>query len=253
LITHCHGDHILGISGLLQTLSFSGYNKPVLIYGPKGIKEFMKLVLQTFVFQGKYAIEIKEVGDSQIHSDSSKNQAKSKFFENEDFYLEAKSMTHGVPCNAYNFVKKNKIRINKEKLKKTPLEGPILKKLKEGKDVVYKGKKYLAKNLTYKEPGKKISFVLDTSFNQKIIPFAKDSNLLICESTFDSESEDRAKEYKHLTSNQAAEIAKKSNSKKLILTHISQRYSNNPKKILEPSKKIFKNSFLANDFDIFEI
>jgi len=239
LITHCHGDHILGISGLLQTLNFSEYNKPVLIYGPKGIKEFMKLVLQTFSFQGKYQIEVKEV--------------EGKFFENDDFYLEAKSMTHGVPCNAYTFVKKNKIRINKEKLKKTPLEGPILKKLKEGKDVVYQGKKYLAKNLIYEEKGKKISFILDTSLNPKIVPFAKDSDLLICESTFDSESEERAKEYKHLTSNQAAEIAKKSKSKKLILTHISQRYSSNPKKILDSAKKIFKNSFIANDLDIFEI
>jgi ribonuclease Z len=239
LITHCHGDHILGISGLLQTLNFSGYNKPVLIYGPKGIKEFMKLVLQTFAFQGRYKIEVKEV--------------EGKFFENDDFYLEAKSMTHGIPCNAYTFVKKNKIRINKEKLKKTPLEGPILKKLKEGKDVVYKGKKYFAKDLIYEEKGEKISFILDTSLNTKIIPFAKDSDLLICESTFDSDSEERAKEYKHLTSNQAAEIAKKSKSKKLILTHISQRYSSNPKKILLSAKKVFKNSFLANDLDVFEI
>ena len=162
-------------------------------------------------------------------------------------------MTHGIPCNAYTFVKKDRIRIDKRKLKKTPLEGPILKNLKEGKDVVYKGKKYLAKNLTYKEIGKKISFILDTSINSKIVPFAENSDLLICESTFDSESEDRAKEYKHLTSNQAAEIAKKSKSKKLILTHISQRYSKDPKKILLSAKKVFKNSFLANDLDVFEI
>jgi ribonuclease Z len=239
LITHCHGDHILGISGLLQTLRFSEYNKPVLIYGPKGIKEFIKLVLQTFAFQEKYNVEVKEV--------------EGKFFETEDFYLEAKPMTHGIPCNAYSFVVKEKIRIDKTKLKKTNLNGPILKKLKEGKDVSFEGKKYLAKNLTYKEEGKKVSFVLDTSLNAKIVPFVENSNLLICESTFDSESEERAKEYKHLTSSQAAEIAKKSKSKKLVLTHISQRYSKNPKKIIDSAKKIFKNSFLANDLDGFEI
>ena len=239
LITHCHGDHILGLSGLLQTLSFNEYNKPVIIYGPKGIKEYVKLILQTFVFRGKYPIEVKEV--------------EGKFFETEDFYLEAKPMTHGIPCNAYTFVKKDRIRIDKAKLKKTPLEGPILKKLKEGKNVVYKGKKYLAKNLIYEDKGKKISFILDTSFNPKIIPFAENSDLLICESTFDSESENKAKEYKHLTSNQAAEIAKKSKSKKLILTHIGQIYSKNPKKLLDSAKKIFKNSNVAEDFDIIKI
>jgi len=239
LITHCHGDHILGISGLLQTLRFSEYNGPVLIYGPKGIKEFIRLVLQTFAFQEEYKVEVKEVDG--------------KFFETDDFYLEAKPMTHGIPCNAYSFVVKEKIRIDKTKLKKTPLSGPVLKKLKEGKDISFEGKKYLAKNLTYKEEGKKVSFVLDTSLNSKIVPFVENSNLLICESTFDSESEERAKEYKHLTSSQAAEIAKKSKSKKLILTHISQRYSKNPKKIIDSAKKIFKNSFLANDLDIFEI
>ncbi len=239
LITHWHGDHVLGIPGILETLSLSDYNKKLFIYGPKGTKEFMKNVLKTFVFTEKYPIEVLEV--------------ENKFFENDDFYLEAKKMTHGIPCNAYNFVLKDKIRINKEKLKKTKIQGPILQKLKQGKDIVYEGKKYFAKNLTYKEEGKKISFVLDTSWNKEIVPFVKNSDLLVCESTFDAESEQRAKEYHHLTSNQSAEIAKKSNSKKLILTHLSQRYSKNPKSILEQAKKVFKNSFLAKDLDVVEI
>ncbi len=239
LITHWHGDHVLGIPGLLQTLNFSDYEKPLLIYGPKGTKEFINQILKTFIFQGKFNIEVKEV--------------ENKFFENEDFYLEAKKMTHGVPCNAYTFVKKNKIRIDKDKLEKTKIQGPILQKLKQGKDIVYNGKKYLAKNLTYQEEGKKISFVFDTSFNKDIIPFVKNSDLLVCESTFGEELEKKAEEYNHLTSKQTAEIAKKSNSKKLILTHISQRYSKNPEQILKTAKKFFKNSFLVKDLDIVEV
>jgi ribonuclease Z len=239
LITHWHGDHVLGIPGLLETLSLSDYSKKLFIYGPKGTKEFMKNVLKIFVFSGKYPIEVEEV--------------EGKFFENDDFYLEAKKMTHGVPCNAYNFVLKDKIRINKDKLEKTKIRGPILQKLKHGKDIVYEGKKYLAKNLTYKEEGRKISFVFDTSLNKDIVPFVKNSDLLVCESTFGEELEKKAGEYHHLTSKQSAEIAKKSNSKKLILTHISQRYSKNPDAILKTAKKVFKNSSLANDLDIVEI
>ncbi|MCX6747083.1 MAG: ribonuclease Z [Candidatus Pacearchaeota archaeon] len=239
LITHWHGDHVLGLPGLLQTLSFSGYNKTLLIYGPKGTKNFMNALLKTFVFQGKYNIKIEEVDG--------------KFFENDDFYLETAKMSHGIPCNAYNFIKKGQLRIDKKKLEKAKLQGPIIKRLKEGKDVIYKGKKYLAKTLTFREGDKKISFVFDTSINNNIVPFAKNSDLLICESTFNSELEERAKEYKHLTTRQTAEIAKKSKSKKLVLTHLSQRYTKNIKKILEDVRKIFKNSFIVKDFDVIEV
>ncbi|MCL5018619.1 MAG: ribonuclease Z [Candidatus Pacearchaeota archaeon] len=239
LITHWHGDHVLGIPGILQTLSFSEYNKTLYIYGPLGTKEFMRNLFKTFVFHKNFKIEVEEVSG--------------KFFETDDFYIEAEKMRHGIPCNAYNFVKKGNLRIDKKKLAKTKIQGPILKKLKDGKDIVYQGKKYLAKNLTYTEDGKKVSFVFDTSFNERIVPFVKNSDLLICESTFGTEMEDRAEEYKHLTSKQTAEIAKKSNSKKLILTHISQRYSKNPKKILDSAKKIFKNSHLVKDLDEIEV
>jgi ribonuclease Z len=239
LITHWHGDHVLGIAGMLQTLSFSEYKKILYIYGPKGTKEFIRNLLRTFIFHRTFRINVEEV--------------ENKFFETDDFYLEAEKMSHGVPCNAYTFVKKGNLRIDKKKLEKIKIQGPILKQLKDGKDIVYQGKKYLAKNLTYEEERKKISFVFDTSFNERIIPFVKNSDLLICESTFGTELEDRAEEYKHLTSKQTAEIAKKSNSKKLVLTHISQRYSNNPKKILDSAKKIFKNSFLVKDLDEIEV
>lgn len=240
LISHWHGDHVLGIPGLLQTLALSGYKKTLFIYGPKGTKSFMKSLLNTFVFRGRYPIKVEEVNG--------------KFFEIEDFYLETKKMTHGIPCNAYSFIKKGQMRIDKKKLKKSKLpSGPLLQKLKQGKNIVYRGKKYLAKNLTLREGDKKISFVFDTSMNKDIAQFVKNSDLLICESTFSSELEKRAKEYKHLTAKQAAEISKKSKSKKLILTHISQRYDKNLKKILNDARKIFKNSFLVKDLDVLEV
>jgi len=239
LITHWHGDHVLGLAGLLQTLAFSDYNKTLDIYGPRGTKEFMKILLRTFAFQGKYKINVEEV--------------ENRFFENDEFYLEAEKMTHGTPCNAYSFVRKGKLRIDKKKLEKTKLKGVIIKKLKEGKDIVYQGKKYFAKNLTYEEIGKKISFVFDTSFNKNIVPFVKNSDLLVCESTFGEELEEQAEEYKHLNVKHTAEIAKKSKSKKLVLTHISQRYSKNPKRILDAAKKIFKNSVLVKDLDEIEV
>jgi ribonuclease Z len=240
LITHWHGDHVLGLPGILQTLAASGYNKRLYIYGPKWIKEQIRDMLKVFGFKKEYEIIVKEVSG--------------KFFENEDFYLEAEKMEHGIPANAYCFVKKGKLRIDKKKLKKSKIsEGPHLSKLKEGKDIVFNNKKFKAKELTYKEEDLKISFVLDTLNNKKIIPFVKNSTLLVCESSFEGGLEEKAKEHLHLTSKQAGEIAKKAKVGKLILTHLSQRYEENQKQILSEVQKVFKNSILVKDFDFLEI
>jgi ribonuclease Z len=240
LITHFHGDHIFGLPGLLQSLAGQEHKKTLHIYGPRGIKEFMEKLIRLFVFHHEYRIEVYE--------------ANRKFFETKDFYLSAEKMSHLTPCNAYSFVEKGQIRIDKDKLKKEKIQpGPWLAKLKDGKDITYNGKKYSAKKLTYKEKDRKVSFILDTSFNKNIIPFVKNSDLLISESTFSQDMKKTAKEYGHLTSGQAAEIAKKSGSKKLILTHISQRYEKETSHILDEAKKVFKNSFLAEDLKSFEV
>lgn len=241
LITHWHGDHVLGIPGLLQTLALTGYNKVLNIYGPKGTKDYMKKMMIAFRFEGqKYKINVEEVSG--------------KFFENSYFYIEAESMKHGIPTNAYNFVLKDKLRIDKDKLKKNKiLPGPFLQGLKEGKDIVYKNKKYKSKNLTYIQEGKKISFVLDTANNDRILPFVKGADILVCESAFGKELKDHAKEYNHMVAEQVAKIAKKAKVGKLILTHISSRYEKDMKVILNEAKKFFKKSELIKDLDKIEI
>lgn len=237
LITHWHGDHILGIPGLLQTLALNGYNKELEIYGPRGTSRFINEILNMFIFKGKLKYKIKEI-DSGI------------FFENHDFFLKAEKMIHGAPCLAYSFVEKEKTRINKSRLNKLKIKGKIIAELAKGKDIIWQGKKILAKNLVYKQPERKISFIFDTEINSNAVEIAKNSDLLICESTFMENSEngkDLAERYHHLTAKQAAEIAKKSCSKKLILTHLSQRYENKEKLILQEARKIFKNAEIAED------
>ncbi len=164
-------------------------------------------------------------------------------------------MKHGIPCNAYSFTKKGQIRIDKDKLKKSGLpEGPILSKLKEGKDVSHDGKKYKAKDLTYKEEDLKVSFVLDTAKNPKIVSFVKNSDLLVSEATYASDLEDQAKEHFHMTSSQVGEIAKKAKVRKLVLTHISQRYEADTSIILNEAKKEFgKEVFIPKDLDFIEL
>ena len=238
LLTHWHGDHVLGLPGLFQTLHMDDYQKTLEIYGPKRTEQFIEELKKLF----------------RLKLNTNVHEVFSKFINEKEFYVEAAAMHHDTPCLAYSFVIKEKLRLYKNKIKKLKLpNSPLIGKLQEGKDILFEGKKIKAKDVTYKEPERKVTFVLDTSFNQNAITLAKNSDLLICESSSTQEESERAKEYKHLTAHDAATIAKKSNSKKLILTHLSQRYEHDTSPILEEAKKIFKNTTLAKDFEVIEI
>jgi ribonuclease Z len=236
LITHWHGDHVLGIPGLLQTLMLNNYNKTLHIYGPKGTKEFMQKFAELFVAKGNYfRLNVQEIESG-------------KFFESEDFFLEAEKMDHDTQNLAYSLNIKEQIRLDKKKLQKLKLpSGPLIGELKHGKTIDFKGKKISGKDLIYREEQRKISVILDTRENSKAAIFAKNSDILISEATYSKSETELAKEYAHLTSEQAANIAKQAKAKKLILTHISQRYEN-PKLLLEEARKIFKNTEVAEDF-----
>jgi ribonuclease Z len=239
LITHWHGDHVLGLAGLFQTLAMTEYNKTLKVYGPLGTKRFIEELDK----MNKIEIQL------EVHEIS-----QGKFEENSEFYLEALPMTHNCPTLAYSFVIKDKLRLNKSKLKKFKIpNSPLLKDLANGKNISLNGKTIKASQVSYLEKGRKITFILDTKINDNAIKLAKSSTLLVCESSFSKHEAEQAKEYLHLTAEQAAQIAKSSKSEKLILTHISQRYEHIPKLILNEAKKVFKNSFLVNDFDVIEL
>ncbi|MEM1535814.1 MAG: ribonuclease Z [Candidatus Pacearchaeota archaeon] len=235
LITHWHGDHVLGIPGLLQTLALNNYSKTLEIYGPKGTKKFFELIMATFVFKGKIKVKVEEVKEGV-------------FFENKDFKLEAAEMKHHTRCLAYAFIEKDKRKIKMDELRKIGIkEGPWLKKLQEGKDVFYKGKKISVSKYTTLKKGKKVAFIFDTSMNENCVKIAKNSDVLIAEACYLSKDRELASQRKHLTAEQASKIAKKAKVKKLILTHVSQRYPNR-REVLEEAKKFFPNTDLAHDF-----
>lgn len=193
-----------------------------------------------FIFEGKINIKIKEI-DSGI------------FLDTDDFYISCLPMSHGTPCLAYSFVEKEKIRINKEKLEKLKIKGSIIRDLAKGKDIIWNDKKVKAKDLTYSQPEKKITFIFDTTLNENCFKIAENSDLLISEATYTQKDEDADGFRYHMTAHQAGEIAKKSKSKRLILSHLSQRYEMNEKAILDEAKKVFKNSEVAQDLTKTEV
>jgi len=233
LITHLHGDHINGLPGLLQNLKANQYSKKLEIYGPKGLKELMNSIFR--IIGERLDIKIVEINNGIV-------------FKESGFYVEAMELKHSTKVYGYSFIENDKRKMNLNYLKKFGLAKHILLgDLQKGNDIVYNGKKIRAKNATNLVKGKKLSLIVDTVYCEDCIKLAKDADLLICESTFNSELKDKAKEFKHLTSTDAATIAKKAKVKKLVLTHFSQRYKSSDV-LLKEAKKVFKNSFAAKDF-----
>jgi len=246
LITHWHGDHILGLPGLFQTLALNKYQKTLQIYGPKGTKRFIDEIFKIFIPAKRIKIKVFE--------------AKNKVLETEDFKITSMPLQHDAPCLGYSFEEKDKLRIKKQKLKN------LLKKLKpkakdiakisqltKKRDVKIKNKLLKYKDLTYLQKGKKITIILDTKFINNTKKLAKNSDLLISEATYSKEHSDLASEYKHLTTTQSAQIAKQAKAKQLILTHISQRYEFKEKKLLAEAKKVFPKTKIAEDLMKIEI
>jgi ribonuclease Z len=235
LISHWHGDHVLGLPGLLQTLGASEYVGKLMIYGPAGSKNYVEKMMNAFVFSNKVNFEVVDV-------------TKRIFFENEEFMLEAFQLDHSIDCIGFNFLEKDRLKIDTKKTKLLEIpDGPLLGELQKGKEVMFRGKKILPDDVAFKVIGKKISIIADTVLTENCVEFARGADMLICESVYDSTHENKAVEYKHLTGKQAGLIANNANVKQLVLTHFSQRYKNT-QEIEEDARSVFDKIICAEDF-----
>ena len=242
LITHFHGDHVLGLPAYLHTLSKSDYKKTLNIYCPPKNKKLINNLLK--------ASGVKDI-DFKI------TEVDGKFIENKYFKITALPLEHNINCNGYMFEEKDILRIDKKKLSKLKIKNTKeIGKLIEKKNIKTDGKLIKWKNLTYLEKGRKISFILDTKMCNNVKRLLKNSNLAISEATFleaDNNGKQLAERYNHLTLEQITKEAKSSKVLRLVLTHISERNEFKEKKLLSIAKKIFKKAEIAKDLMKIEV
>ncbi len=240
LITHWHGDHVFGLPGIISTLGSSEYTKTLEIYGPLGTQQYFKSLLQSFIFDKRIELVIKEITEC-------------RFFENKKFYLEAYALEHNIPTLGYSFIEKDEKRIDIKKTKQLGIpEGPLLGQLQDGQSINFKGKQIKPEDATYIKKGRKISIIADTSPCKNAVDLARNADLLICESTYCTKLEEKGEEYNHMSSRQAGLIANQANAKKLILTHFSARYKTTDN-LEEEAKVIFSNTEAAYDFMVIKL
>ena len=235
LLSHWHGDHVLGLPGLIQTLSSIDYNGKLEIYGPVGTKKRVEKMFEAFVFDKRLSFDVKEV-KSGI------------FFENNEFQLEAYPLEHGIATLGYRFVEKDKRKIDMKKIRKLGIpEGHLIGELQQGNAIKLNGKEIKPEDATYIEKGKILAYVTDTVLCDDCYKIAQDADLLVCEATYSSKLVGKSEEYGHMTAKQAGQLANKANVKQLVLIHFSARYKNT-QEIEEDARDVFDNVICAKDF-----
>jgi ribonuclease Z len=237
-ITHLHGDHILGLPGLLQTMSLLDREKKLEIYGPQGIKAFVEAISQTVRFALIFPVEVTEIEAGLI-------------CEEKEYEVYATKSNHMTPGFAYALTEKprpGKFHPEKATALGVP-EGRLWSKLQDGLSVRLPEGNIVKPEMVLgsPRPGRKIVYTGDIMPSGNLVGLAENADLLIHEATFDDELMERAGEDGHSTPSQAAETAKAAGAKRLILTHISARYKD-AGLLLKQARKIFSNTDLAEDF-----
>ncbi len=232
-ISHIHGDHVIGIAGLVRTMALNKRSKPLYIFVPRGYEKSISALITFDKALIGFPIEIMPIGSGKI-------------YEEKEFIVKAVKLSHFIPTYGFIFEEKEKIHFIKEKAEKLGLRGSMFSELVKKKKMLVNGKEIKLGDVTYKERGIKIAYITDTRPVPGIVKPLKDANLLIHEATFSSNDIALAKERKHSTSSEAAQIAARAHVERLILMHISSRYRSTAK-ILNESRLIFRNSEIAKD------
>jgi len=238
-ITHMHGDHVLGLPGLFQTMSLLDRKRKLEVYGPVGIRAFVEAIRNAIQFVLTFPIEITEIEDSGV------------VCEEKEYEVHAVSVDHVVPSLAYALVEKPRPgRFNPKLAKALGVpEGPLWSRLQHGSPVKLPNGRVIKPQEVVGVPrlGRKIVYSGDTRPTKEFLRLAENADLLIHDATFDDQLKDRAVEDGHSTPNQAAETAKKADVKRLILTHISARYEK-PSLLKNQARKVFPQTDVAEDF-----
>ena len=242
MISHFHGDHFLGLPGLIQSMSLNNRKKPLEIYGPHGTVKLVNIIINLGYFTPTFDFVVKDLKDNDT-------------VKCDGYIIKAKTAEHNVPTLAYAVEENTRPgRFNVKKAKKLGIpEGPLFRRLQNGGNITVNGSRITPDMVLGKSrKGKKIVYIPDTKPSEAIADFAKGSNVLIHDATADSSLEKKANKYGHSSARQAAVTAEKAGVKLLFLTHISPRYKDAT--ILEKdARKVFPNSIVAEDFLVYDV
>ena len=240
-LTHFHGDHFLGLPGLIQSMSMNGRERELLVYGPRGTEDLVETLANIGRFKSGFPVVARALkGGEEVDCG--------------EYLVRAIETSHTVPAAGYVLeegIRPGRFSLDKAKALGIP-EGPLFSRLQEGQAVTVGGRS-IGPEMVLGPPrrGRKIVYTGDTLPSNRILEAARDADVLIHDATADTALEEKANRYGHSTGRQAAEIARDANVHALILTHVSPRYEDT-RSILEEAKTVFPNTYMAEYFFEYE-
>lgn len=214
-ISHMHADHCVGLLGLLQTMALQGREKSVDIYGEPRVKEFWEENRRIINFGLTFEVNVHVIKKEGV------------VVKEDEYQVTCCEALHSIPSLAYcleEFDRPGEFDIKEAKRLKVP-EGELYSKLQHGHDIVYKGKKIRSGQVVGPpRRGRKVGISGDTRPTDKLAKFFRGCDVLVFESTYSHDKQQKAIENWHSTATEAATIAKKAGAGKLFLTHFSARY-----------------------------
>lgn len=243
-ISHLHGDHFFGLVGLVSTFTLLNRTNDLHIYGPKGIKEIIKLQLRLSNSWTSYGLFFHELESLQSEI----------IFDDEKVVVNTIPLKHRVYTNGFLFQEKvGKRKLNLAAVQNYEIETCYYQNIKNGKDIALEdGRTIDNKLLTFDPiPAKSYAFCSDTAYDESFLSIIENVDVLYHESTFLQSEESLAKKTLHSTAKEAATIALKANAKQLVLGHYSTRYDSLDY-FKQEAETIFPNVLLGDDGKSFE-
>ena len=235
-ITHAHGDHCLGLPGVLQRLSLDGVTRRVPLVHPAAAAQYVGRLRAASVYDDRLSVDLRPVaGPGQV-------------LELPGLAVHALPLQHAVPTFGYRLVEPDGRRMLPDRLQERGVHGTDVGRLqREGNLQAATGVVGLA-DVSEPRPGQRFAFVMDTAPCAEAVELARDADLLVCEATFGDAEARLAAAYGHLTARDAATIAREAGARRLVLTHFSQRYRDTAA-LLAQAQEVFPDTVVARDLD----
>ena len=244
-ISHIHGDHVLGLIGMLSTLGLQGRTTPLHVYAPEGYEHLFKLEIETFCSTLDY--------ERIFHAvDTTKNQV---IYEDRSLTVETIPLHHRMPCSGFIFREKQGLRhISPEKVAYYNVPLSQMNNLRAGKDWTDEDGNIIPNEelTTHPDPVRAYAYCSDTRYIPSLAKKLKGVTTLYHEATYCEDMKDKAEKYLHSTAREAALTARDAGVQQLLLGHYSQRY-NDETPILEEARSVFPSSFLTDEGKTFNI
>src|SRR5436309_5372610 len=242
--THFHADHFLGVIGLIRTFGLQGRTDALLLYGPKGAKKVLGAAMQLGVERVPFPVEIVEVKAGDALGDGGRGKR-------EGYDIRVFATEHGGGSVGYVLREHERPgRFDPDKARAAGVpEGYLWGKLQKGETVgLADGRTVSAEGIVGpKRPGRLVVFTGDTRPCAAVVDAAQGADLLIHEATFGEEEKERAKETGHSTAREAAQVALAAKAKRLVLSHVSARYSISAEELVKEAREVFRETTVAKD------